>query len=880
MAPIMDRGGWPLVGRAGELDALTRAVDDGGASCLVLAGAAGVGKSRLARECAQRLRTQGWDVGLVLATRAASGVPLGAFGGLLPAAGTLRAPRVDDLLRAAAQTLRVAGDRSRVVLVDDAQLLDDTSAALVLHLVTTRTAFVLATVRTGDPCPDAIASLWKESLGARLDLEPLDDAQIAAVLEGALGGAVASSTARLLARRCEGNMLFLTELVRGAREQGQLEIDGDAWRLSGPLAPSQRLAELVDARLGELADGERRALELVALGEPLGLRELTALSDATTLETLEGRGLLAVTRSQRRTEVRLAHPLHGEVLRARLAPLRARSLAHSLAEAVGATAARRSADLLRIAVWRLDSGAPGDPELLADAAEIARARFDLALTERLALAALDAGGGFRPGLIAGEAAISLGRPAEAEERLAALVPLARDDAERGRLASIRILSFILWLGRLDEAMAVGKAAAASISDAGWLAEVRGTSAVALMVGGDIDGAITLLERAFSEPADRPLTLPAITAAMAYSNNGALDRALEWADRAERAETAATGKEALPVPPFMTYIGRCQALAHSGRIVAACVEAERGRVVTRDAESLIGQAWLALVAARALDVAGDVRAAAERGREGLRLLPDHARNPTQSRYLTAETALALALSGQPEEARTLLDEGDRLAPWAGQRDVDRLVARAWVAVATGQLREGRARLLEAVELAQRQGSNTIGLVAAHDLARIGYAHDSLGVIRQLAPLVDGELASLRVSHVEALVDCNPERLFAASSRFEELGARLLAAEAAADAAVALAQALEPRRAAAATQRAHRLADSCGNPRTPALAALSARAQLTRAEREIATLAAAGHANRQIAAERVLSIRTVENTLRRVYLKLGISGRGQLPEALDT
>ena len=124
------------------------------------------------------------------------------------------------------------------------------------------------------------------------------------------------------------------------------------------------------------------------------------------------------------------------------------------------------------------------------------------------------------------------------------------------------------------------------------------SAVALMVGGDIDGAITLLARAFSEPADRPLALPAITAAMAYSNNGALHLALEWADRAERAETAATGKEALPVPPFMTYIGRCQALAHSGRIVAACAEAERGRIATRGAESLIGQAWLALVAARA------------------------------------------------------------------------------------------------------------------------------------------------------------------------------------------------------------------------------------------------------------------------------------------
>jgi DNA-binding CsgD family transcriptional regulator len=846
---------------------------------MVLAGAAGVGKSRLARECAQRARTQGRDVGLVLATRAASGVPLGAFSGLLPTAGAIRAPRVDDLLRAAAQALRADGERERIVLVDDAQLLDDTSAALVLHLVTTKSAFVLATVRTGDPCPDAIASLWKESLGARLDLEPLGETQIAAVLEGALGGAVAGSTVRVLAHRCEGNMLFLTELVRGAREQGLLEREADAWRLTGPLAPSQRLAELVEARLGTLAGSERRALEFVALGEPLGLRELTAVSDESVLEALESRGLLAVVGSDRRTEVRLAHPLHGEVLRARLAPLRARSRARSLADAFNATGARRAADLLRIAVWRLDSGAPGDPELLADAAEIARARFDLALAERLALAALDAGGGFRPGLIAGEAAISLGRPAEAEERLAALVPLARTDAERGRLASVRILSFTLWLGRIDEATTIGAEAADAISDARWRAEVRGGTAVAMMTAGDIGGAIKLLGTVFAEPTDLPLPVASITAGMSYSSYGALHRALAWADRAERAETATTGRDALPAPPFMTYIVRCQALAHSGRIAEACAEAARGRAATRDAESLIGQAWLALVTARTLVVAGDVRAAAKHGREGLRMLPDHARNPTQGRYLTADTALALALCGQPDEARAVLDEGDRLAPWAGQRDVDRLVARAWVAVGTGRLREARATLLDAIDLAERQSSNTIGLVAAHDLARIGYPQDALNPIRQIAPRVDGELSVLRVEHVEALVDGEPARLLVVSEQFEQCGARLLAAEAAADAAVALARGHEPRRAAAAGRRAHRLADSCDNPRTPALAALAARAELTRAEREIATLAAAGNANREIAAQLVLSVRTIENTLRRVYFKLGISGRAQLAEALD-
>ena len=55
-------------------------------------------------------------------------------------------------------------------------------------------------------------------------------------------------------------------------------------------------------------------------------------------------------------------------------------------------------------------------------------------------------------------------------------------------------------------------------------------------------------------------------------------------------------------------------------------------------------------------------------------------------------------------------------------------------------------------------------------------------------------------------------------------------------------------------------------------------LTRREREIATLVAAGRTSRAVADQLHLSVRTVDNHLGRVYDKLGVSNRAQLAEAL--
>ena len=55
-------------------------------------------------------------------------------------------------------------------------------------------------------------------------------------------------------------------------------------------------------------------------------------------------------------------------------------------------------------------------------------------------------------------------------------------------------------------------------------------------------------------------------------------------------------------------------------------------------------------------------------------------------------------------------------------------------------------------------------------------------------------------------------------------------------------------------------------------------LTAAERAVAELAAAGRSNHEIAAELVLSVRTVESQLSAVYRKLDLRSRAQLAAAL--
>jgi DNA-binding CsgD family transcriptional regulator len=171
------------------------------------------------------------------------------------------------------------------------------------------------------------------------------------------------------------------------------------------------------------------------------------------------------------------------------------------------------------------------------------------------------------------------------------------------------------------------------------------------------------------------------------------------------------------------------------------------------------------------------------------------------------------------------------------------------------------------------------VAMHTQARFGAPCQVTDALDRLERRIDAGIVNPMAAHARNLATANPQGLQDVAAAFADLGADLLAADAAADAAVAWTREGHSRNAAAATRQALDLAGACQGATTPALQSISARARLTPAEHETAVLAAAGHSNKAIADELILSVRSVENRLQRVYEKLGISSRAALPHALD-
>lgn len=157
------------------------------------------------------------------------------------------------------------------------------------------------------------------------------------------------------------------------------------WRVRGRVPASNRLLELLKASLGVLQPSERDGLVALVLGEPLGVPVFAAISGEADVAAYETRHLVRVESDRRRLQVRLAHPLYGDLLRARLSPLTSRTICRRLAEATESLGARRREDVLRVATWQLEGGGPLRGDLLLAAAQQARARGDLPLAENLAL---------------------------------------------------------------------------------------------------------------------------------------------------------------------------------------------------------------------------------------------------------------------------------------------------------------------------------------------------------------------------------------------------------------------------------------------------------------------------------------------------------------
>lgn len=845
---------WPLRGRDAELRAVVDALDHTGG--VLLAGPAGVGKTRLARQ-ALATRRAGARVRLLRATRSAQGIPLGAFA---PALGAVLAGGDGDagVLGRAHAALRA--DPRLVLGVDDAHLLDDVSATLLHQLAEDRAMRLVVTVRSGEPATDAVTALWRDGLLQRIDITELTDTGTAAVLEAALDGPVETASAERLYRVTGGNVLWLRHLVAGEVDSGRLRADEGLWRWVGQPDLSPALSALIDARIGELANGVRPVVELLALGEPLDAALLETLCGPAALEEALTRGLVQSLMDGGRWQARLAHPLYGEVVRARIDELRARRLRGTLAAGLVAGGSR---NLLRRAALALDSDLPDDPELLVAAAEQATRLTDVDLAIRLLDRACAAGAGFDAHLALAFGLTFVVRPEQAEPVLARASALAGDDAQLARTAFARAVNLGFVLADVEAAEAVLVEAERRVSSG---AALQGMRAVFEACRGRLAAAEELAAAVLASPDPPPQAVAACGSAMTLAA-GLAGRADELAASSERAIAAA-----LHAPETAMVGGNIAFLEIFGLALAGRPDQVRRRADQAGA-GLGGRfTSIALPTFNGIHgwAVGRATAAARQLREALAWHPGHGAGYTT--WLESLLGQTLGASGDAEGARAAVARGEaNRHPLALFVEPLLELARAWAAAAEGSDTLAAASARDAAALAAGSGQWAVEVLARH--AAVGFGDpDQAGRLRELAAFVHGPRAQLAADHAEALAKRDIAGLLEVAERFETAGLLQAAAEAAAQAADQLHRRGAHVGAAEAAARAASIAHDCGL-RTPALVAAEQPSLLSARQREIATLAA--HlTNAQIARRLGVSVRTVEGHIYHSCQRLGLANRAEL------
>jgi DNA-binding NarL/FixJ family response regulator len=838
---------------------------------VVLAGAAGVGKTRLARAALASARRGGVLTRWVAGSESARTVPLGAFASVLPSVGS-------DPLRALGQAsgalLAGAGRRGAFVVVDDAHLLDEVSATLVHQLAVGAAATVVLTVRTGAPAPDAVTAVWKDAYVDRLEVAPLSRAETGMFLEAVLGGPVEMATATRMWRLSRGNALYLRELVVGERDAGRLTERGGVWHWSGQPALSPKLVELVESRMGTVLDPAREVVDLLAFAGPLGVDVLGHLVDKSALESAETASLVEVEADGQRLMAGLAHPLYGEVRRAATGVLRARRLRGRIARALLDTGARRADDELRCAALMLDSDLTPDPDLLSRAAGRSAQLLDLPLAVRLARAAVAAGAGFAAQAIVAQSLTMQGWGTEAEIELRVLAEVAGTDVERAWAAAVRAGNMFWTLNDPATGDRLLVEALTAIPDTGAREILWALRAV--------------FDSLLSRPDDALRAATVVLDAPGPQRNAeflarwGLTGALGLTGHADEVEPVASGAYPL-ADTFDTAVLRfnlaeLELLAYrlAGYLARADAVAARCR---QDAAEMPGVPLLMVAAltGHAELARGHLRDAVRHLREalaGFAVVDPGGRVFDCLLWLTQ----ALATAGDTDAARRSLADlmANRHRGFVF-REPDVVLARAAVAAAQGALGEAVALAGEAAGIARAAGLPAYEVLALQTAVRFG-DHGPAARLAELAALVDGPRADTAAAHAAALAGRDGPALRAVSVEWERMGDLIAAADAAAQAAVAHDRRAHPAQARMNAGRAHRLARACQGARTPAIRSAVRPLPITAREREIVGLAGRGLSNRDIAERLGVSVRTVEGHLYRAGAKLGVTRRADFAELL--
>lgn len=879
----------------------------GAGRVVLLEGAVGCGKSALLDKFAEQAAHAGHVVLRATGTRAERELPLGVLRQLvetavaaglpelpLPEGGQHRAKEVREFCAA----LREAVDERLIVYcVDDLHLADEVSLRYLECLVrqsnSARTLLVYTSTAHHAPLDAVRSEFGTEVLRhpgfRRLRLGPLSPAAVGRLVLAAPVTA-ASAPAEVYAIT-GGNPLLLRALLEEARFSAPQSGGSVLSTVPGGL-----FAQALNVCLGRIGEPAGRLTAALAVlgryatieraGRMLGLSEMDAYNAA---RALDGAGLLnegglrgqaargAVLERLDSTELAELHHAAADVLHTDCEPIEPVGR-HLVAAASGPrwSAEPWAADVLRdhaeemlardegqqaVSAFALACSAASDPQQRADIeARLASVtwRFNPAEAERQLAAPLQAlrtgsGAGWQPEALA-ELLLEQGRIVEALEvrRLGGLDG-SEDTTDPVRTDSWAPSGVVLPLGR-HGGPAGGQDGAAG-------GEQRSTV---------FDGAFWALP----EPGDAP-------------SGDAAEKLMNT--------TVLTGSSLRP-------------LIRTLRGIAASTEPERAvpwcakfQAASTERGAPGWSAMFATVHAELLLHLGDLRGAEQQALAAVEMLPER----WGSTFALAPTAALVRVRtamGKHAAAARLLDQPVAEELLHSVHGLQYLRARALHALASSQLHAALEDFRQISRLVKPLGLDRPMLVpwrseASEALVKLGETQNAERLLSAQLALPDAHrpwVRGITLRARAALVE--PRRRVALMEKsIEELrrsGDRIELARALATLGQTLQDLGEGNRASAMTRRAWNLAHACGaealresimpglashtRPRSsPLTRDVDVHTKLSDSERRVAGLAVHGYTNREISLKLYVTVSTVEQHLTRVYRKLNISRRQDLP-----
>jgi DNA-binding CsgD family transcriptional regulator len=837
----------------------------------VIAGAAGVGKTWLAREALRRAEASGECAKWIVGTESAHALPLGAFIGLLGDAMSDPLTNVRRVISSFVAQQR----RGRVVVgVDDAHLLDGLSALVVHQLAQSGGARLVVTVRTGSDEPDAVTALWKDGLLVRLDLDPLSAAATREVIEHTLGGPVDARCAARFRKLTGGNTLFLRQLLSDQVAAGRMRELAGVWMWDGDVAVSASLSDTVGRQLSRLSPPLALVVDTLSQCEPLAVDVLCDLVPRRDLAVAERMGLVSVERTAGGLMARLAHPLFGELRRASAGEMYLSAIRGRLATRLAQSGDANMQATVRRALLSLESDLDPEPELYLESARHAMTLLDLDLADRFATAAAQAGA---PGA-AGVRAMNLVLLGRGEQAETALRDMADGDLADGHhWATVRAANLIWNLFNPKDAAGILDGLAAAPETPPQLAERLAVQAcldaVAARCGLAAENARAALD--FPELPGFHTMMASLALIMAMGARGQVDELAGVAEQALRCATTSFQASHMRFW-FGGVYGRACRL--TGRIDQFVSTAKQLADSARDIPGL-AYANLASLLANADLARGAVADAVRLVHEAVAGVQIHSVTTGLRPASYFALAEAHAKLGQATEAN------DAVAAARSAVPADFLfmhtglsLAGGWAMAASGRLSEAVASAQESARLARDRGQHTHELACIQAAAQWGDASGAARA-RELAEALSLPLADAVALHAKALLATDGDGLLAASAAYREIGDKAAAADAAAQASVAFDGSQQHKRGLYAAALARELADECGGLHTPALRT-PAGLKLSGRQRDVIELVVAGLSNRQIAEKLVMSVRTVEGHIYRACLRVGAQSREELASIIRT